>query len=51
MRVLPIIAGVLGLIVVLSEISWVGRTSLWLPLMCLAVAVVLLAASQVRHGG
>lgn len=51
MRALPIVAGALGAIVVLSEISWVGRTSLWLPLMCLAIAVVLLALNQVRHGG
>lgn len=51
MRVLSVAAGVLGAVVVLGEFSWVARSSLWFPLMCLAVAVVLLAVAQIRHGG
>lgn len=52
MRALGLIAGVCGAVVVIWELPFIGsRTSLWPVLMLLAVAVVLLAVSQVRHGG
>lgn len=52
MRPLPLIAGCIGVVVVIWEIPLMfTRTTLWPVLMLLAVAVVLLAVSQVRHGG
>lgn len=48
MRMLPIVAGLFGLLVVLSEVQWVGRTALWLPLMVLGIAVILLAGAVVH---
>jgi len=51
MRTLPIIALVLGAVVVIWEIPFIGsRTGLWPVLMLLAGAVILLAIAQVRHG-
>jgi hypothetical protein len=51
MRALPIIAAVLGAVVVIWEIPYIGsRTGLWPVLMLLAAAVILLAIAQVRHG-
>ena len=51
MRALPIIAAVLGVVVVIWEIPFIGsKTGLWPVLMLLASAVILLAVAQVRHG-
>jgi hypothetical protein len=51
MRALPIIAAVLGVVVIIWEIPFIGtRTGLWPVLMLLAGAVILLAVAQIRHG-
>jgi hypothetical protein len=51
MRALPIIAAVLGVVVIIWEIPFIGtRTGLWPVLMLLAGAVILLAVGQIRHG-
>lgn len=51
MRALPLIAGVLGFVVVIWELPFIfSKTSLWPVLMLLAIAVILLAVAQVRHG-
>lgn len=52
MRALPAAAVVLGVIVLIWELPYIfTKTSLWPVLMMLALAVVLLAVEQVRHGG
>lgn len=52
MKVLPVAAALLGVVVLIWEIPFVGsRTGLWPVLMLLAAAVVLLAVGQARHGG
>jgi len=51
MRVLPLVAAVLGAVVIVWEIPFIGsKTGLWPVLMLLAGAVILLAIAQVRHG-
>jgi len=51
-RTLGLVAALLAAVVVIWELPFVGsRTSLWPVLMLLAVAIILLAVSQVRHGG
>lgn len=50
-RVLPLAAAILAVVVVIWELPFIGsRTGLWPVLMLLAGAVVLLAIAQVRHG-
>ena len=52
LRALPLAALVLGAVVVIWEIPYIGsRTGLWPVLMLLAAAVILLAIGQLRHGG
>lgn len=52
MRLLPLVAGVLAVVVVIWELPFIGsKTGLWPVLMLLAAAVILLAVNQVRHGG
>lgn len=52
MRTLPLVAAVLAAVVIIWELPFIGsKTGLWPVLMLLAVAVILLALNQVRHGG
>ena len=51
MRIAAMGAAVLGVLVVLAEIPWIGRSNLWIPIMALGAAVLLLAIGQLRHGG
>lgn len=52
MRLLSGVAGLLGAVVFVWEIPLIfTRTSLWPVLMLLAVAVILVAIEQIRHGG
>ena len=51
MRFLPLISLGLGIMVVLSEVQWIGRTTLWIPILALSGAVIALAVAQLRHGG
>jgi hypothetical protein len=52
MRALPIISAVLGAVVIIWEIPYIGsKTGLWPVLMLLAGAIILLAVAQLRHGG
>ena len=52
MRVLPLAALGIGVIVIIWELPYVGsRTSLWPVLTLLALGLVLVAFGQIRHGG
>ena len=52
MRILPIAALVAGVLVFIWEFRFVGsKGSLWLEFMLIAVAIMLVAAEQIRHGG
>jgi hypothetical protein len=49
---LGLVAGILGAVVFIWEIPFIGsKTSLWQVIVLLSLAVVLLAVNQVRHGG
>ena len=50
MRPTALLAGLIGALALMNEITWIGRSSLALPIILLAAAVVLLAFGQMRHG-
>lgn len=49
MRPTALLAGLIGVLALMNEITWIGRSSLALPILLLGVAVVLLAFGQIKH--
>jgi hypothetical protein len=49
-RPISLIAIGVGVFVIVNELRWIGYSSLWVPIISLAVAVILLGYAQVRHG-
>lgn len=49
-RPTALLAGLIGVLALMNEITWIGRSSLALPIILLGAAVVLLAIGQMRHG-
>ena len=52
MKLLPLAAALIGVVIIVWEFRFIGsKGSLWLEFMLLAVALILIAVEQIRHGG
>ena len=52
MRSFSLAAAIIGVVVIVWEFRFVGsKGSLWLEFMLIAVAIILIAVEQIRHGG
>lgn len=50
MRPFALLAAAIAVIVVINELRFIGYSSLWIPIVMLAAAVIVLAYGQMRHG-